>query len=121
MERRARGDGRAWPVARSAPASKTRERKGREEGEGGVDRWGRRVGDYGEKEKGERGGGPLREIERWAGWAKREVRSFFLLPFSNFFKSNLFNSNSQNFSNFFTKFYKPFRPHTSNQKPCITK
>jgi hypothetical protein len=25
----------------------------------------------------------------------------------------------QNFSNFFTKFYKLFKPHTSNQKLCI--
>jgi hypothetical protein len=38
-------------VARSAPASETGERKGREEREGGADRWGRRVSDRGEKEK----------------------------------------------------------------------
>jgi hypothetical protein len=92
MERRARGDGRARPVARSAPASKTRERKGREEGEGGVDRWGRRVSDYGEKEKGERGGGPLREIERWAGWAKREVRSFFFFCLFQTFSNQTFST-----------------------------
>jgi hypothetical protein len=49
MERRARGDGRVRPVARSAPASETGERKGREEGEGGTDRWGHCVSDRGEK------------------------------------------------------------------------
>jgi hypothetical protein len=52
------------------------------------------------KRKEERGGGPLREMERWAvgrlGQKGGEVLFFsFLFPFfQTLFKSNLFNSNS---------------------------
>jgi hypothetical protein len=68
--------------------SETGKRKGREEGEGGADRWGRRVSICGGKEKkkeeagrcGRWRGGP------WADWAKREVRSFSFLFFFLFFK-----------------------------------
>jgi hypothetical protein len=59
------------------------------------------------------------------GLKGKEVRfSLFLFsfPFSNSFQIKPFQLKfKQNFSNFFTKFYKPFRPHTSNQKPCISK
>jgi hypothetical protein len=78
------------------------------------------------KRKEERGGGPLREIERWAvgHLAKRKLRSFFFFsfPFSNSFQNQTFliQIHSKLFKPFY-KIYKPFRPHTSNQKPCIDK
>jgi hypothetical protein len=71
------------------------------------------------KKKGEGG-------ERWAGgksWAgpagpKGWLGRFFL-SFSNFIFKSIFNSNSnQTFANFSQKFYRLFRDHTSNQKPC---
>jgi hypothetical protein len=101
--------------------------KGRKEGEGSADRWGPGVSGCGGKRKegadvgrcGRKVGGP------WAGWAEkvREILFFVFLFFSNSFQNQIFfNSNSfQNFSNFFSTFYKIFRPHTSNQKPCIAK
>jgi hypothetical protein len=74
------------------------------------------------KKKGEEGG-LLREREKWAGGPaglEREVRSFsFFFLFSNSFQIQTFLI--QIHSKLFTKFYKPFRPHTSNQKPCIAK
>jgi hypothetical protein len=58
---------------------------------------------------------------RRCGMKGKEVR-FSLFSFSNTIKTKLLNSNSfKTFSNFFTKFYKLFKPHTSNQKPCIAK
>jgi hypothetical protein len=43
----------------------------------------------------------------------------FSFPFSIFIFKSSFNSNSnQTFSNFSQEFYRLFRDHTSNQKPC---
>jgi hypothetical protein len=75
-----------------------------------------------EKEKGQRGRGPLREKPRWAsGPLGRKVRGeilfFFSFYFSNSFQIKSFQFKlKQNFSNFFTEFYKLFKLHTSNQK-----
>jgi hypothetical protein len=97
MERRVRGDGRARPVDRSAPASETEKRKGREEGEGGADRWGQLGSDREEKEKGRRrwaaaGEG---EVGRWDGWVEKGHEVLFFFSFFKLFSnSNLFNSNS---------------------------
>jgi hypothetical protein len=57
------------------------------------------------------------------GLKGKEVRfSLFSFSFSNSFQIKPFQLKfKQNFSNFFTKFYKPFRPHTGNQNPCIAK
>jgi hypothetical protein len=88
MERRARGDGRGPPVARSAPASQTEERKGREEGEGCADRWGQLVSDTEEKGKGRRRWA-ARKRERWAGWVENVGEVLFcfcFFPFSNSFQ-----------------------------------
>jgi hypothetical protein len=61
----------------------------------------------------------------WAGGPTGQNEGEVLFPFfsfSNYFQIESFQLKfNQNFSNFFTKFYKPFRPHTSNQKPCIAK
>jgi hypothetical protein len=75
----------------------------------------------GKKEKG--------EGKRWAGAGGRlgrlgrkgagAVFLFFSFPFSNFIFKSFFISNSiQTFSNFSQEFYRLFRNHTSNQKPC---
>jgi hypothetical protein len=72
------------------------------------------------KEKGEK---------RWAGgesWAGPPGPKgsgagfcFFFFSFSNFIFKSIFNSNSnQTFANFSQIFYRLFRDHTSNQKPC---
>jgi hypothetical protein len=74
----------------------------------------------GVKEKGEGEGGPAREAG-WAAWAEKEPGCFlfFLFFFSNFIFKSFFISNSiQTFSNFSQEFYRLFRNHTSNQKPC---
>jgi hypothetical protein len=108
MERRARGDGRGPPVARSAPASQTEERKGREEGEGCADRWGQLVSDTEEKGKGRRRWA-ARKRERWAGWVENVGEVLFCFCFFSVFKlfsnSNHFNSNSfQTFQTFSQNF-----------------
>jgi hypothetical protein len=90
----------------------------------GADMWAPPVGDH------------MREREwRWAGAAelgqKRELGRglgrwvgfgfffffFFKHPNSNHFQTK----NIQNFFKLFTKFYKLFKPHTSNQKLCKVK
>jgi hypothetical protein len=69
------------------------------------------------------------EGERWAGARGGLGRLgrkgagagfvFFSFLFPNFFFKPFFFSNSnQILSNFFSKIYKLFRNHTSNQKPC---
>jgi hypothetical protein len=105
-----------------------RERKGKGAGgrRRGPDRWGHPVSVCRKKKKRRRRAGLLREgVDGPVGcWVEGKVRFPFLFSFlfQTLFKLNLFNSNSnQNFSNFFTTFYKPFRLHTSNQKPCIAK
>jgi hypothetical protein len=63
---------------------------------------------------GRRGGG-LGRLGR-----KEPVR--FLFFFSNFiFKSFFISNSNQTFSNFSQEFYRLFRNHTSNQKPCKPK
>jgi hypothetical protein len=60
----------------------------------------------------------------WAAWAVRVAGTFcfFSFSFSNFIFKSIFNSNSnQSFANFSQKFYRLFRDHTSNQKPCKPK
>jgi hypothetical protein len=97
-------------------------RKGR--GKGEVDKWGPGVSDSKRKEK-ERGrGGPVRGEGRWAagpfGPKGKEVRfSFFSFLFQTSFKTTIsFQIQIKTLSNFFSKIYKLFRNHTSNQKPC---
>jgi hypothetical protein len=84
-----------------------------------TDRWDRPVSNTGEKKKRrcELGCCGRELMGRWADWAEREVRSFSLFFFfSTSFKSNLLKSKPfKPFSNFFTKFCKLFKPHTSNQ------
>jgi hypothetical protein len=91
-------------------------RKGR--GRREADRWAPAFSVSVEKEKGG---------ERWAGAGgrlgrlgrKEPVLIFFPFPFSNFIFKSFFISNSiQTFSNFSQEFYRLFRNHTSNQKPC---
>jgi hypothetical protein len=58
---------------------------------------------------------------RWAAGPKgKEVRfCFFSFLFSNFFlKPHFFSNSNQTLTNIFSKIYKLFRNHTSNQKPC---
>jgi hypothetical protein len=74
-----------------------------------------------EKEKGRERGGPAREAG-WAAWAEREpvLFSFFslLLFFKLHFQTKFISNSNQTFQTFSQEFYKLFRNHTSNQKPC---
>jgi hypothetical protein len=112
-ERRARGDGLARPVARSAPAGETEERKGREEGKGGLT-GGADVSvkeRKRKKEAGDAGRCGRGRMARWADWAKREVRSFFFFFFFfKLFSNQTFSTQIQpkTFQTFFTTFDKPF-------------
>jgi hypothetical protein len=55
----------------------------------------------------------------WAAWAERVAGVGFVFFFPNFIFKSFFNSNSnQTFANFSQEFYRLFRDHTSNQKPC---
>jgi hypothetical protein len=56
----------------------------------------------------------------WAVWAERGAGDvFFFFSFSNFiFKPFFFSNSNQTFQTFSQEFYKLFRNHTSNQKPC---
>jgi hypothetical protein len=106
-----------------AAAAATGER-GEEEKEGGrgeADKWAPTVSGSRKKRKGEGEGGPTREAG-WAAWAEKEpvwFSLFFSFPFSNFiFKSFFISNSNQTFSNFSQEFYRLFRNHTSNQKPC---
>jgi hypothetical protein len=71
----------------------------------------------GVKEKGEGEGGPAREAG-WAAWAEKEpVRfSFFFFSFFKLHFQIIFHLKFN--SNFSQEFYRFFRNHTSNQKPC---
>jgi hypothetical protein len=96
-------------------------KKGR--GEGEADRRGPGVGVCEEKEK---------EAVMWAaaGWfggpaglagpkGKKGLFFFFFFSFSNSFLNNFsFQIQTEFFQTFSQKFYKLFRNHTSNQKPC---
>jgi hypothetical protein len=66
------------------------------------------------------GAGRIRWAGRPFGPKGKEVRFlllFFSFPFSNFFFKPFFFSNSN--QTFSQEFYKLFRNHTSNQKPCM--
>jgi hypothetical protein len=90
-------------------------------GEGEADRRGPGVSARGEKEKGEEerwaGAGDGRRAAGPSGLKGETARfSFFSFSFSNFiFKPFFFSNSNQTFSQ---EFYKLFRNHTSNQKPC---
>jgi hypothetical protein len=107
----------------SAAAPPCRGRKGgrrKEGGEKGANRWDPPVGAAVKKKKKGESGGPAGELG-WAAWAEKS-RARFCFFFFFFFKPHfqiLFNSNSnQTFANFSQEFYRLFRDHTSNQKPC---
>jgi hypothetical protein len=71
------GEGALAGAARAAAArirAEQRKERGREEGEGGADRWDRLVSGSREKKKRQRGRGPLREKRKWAGGPKGKVR-----------------------------------------------
>jgi hypothetical protein len=59
----------------------------------------------------------------WATGPKgKRGKLFSFVSFSNSFQNNLSNSNSnQTFLNLLQNFYKYFRIHPSNQKPCKVK
>jgi hypothetical protein len=101
-------------------------KEGRKEGEGGLTD-GAPVSATTEKEKRKGGHGPLREEPRWTGGplgrkVRGEILFFFSFSFSNSFQIKSFKFKfKQNFSNFFTEFYKLFKLHTSNQNPCKDK
>jgi hypothetical protein len=105
-----------------------RQSRGKEGGAGGrgsADRWGHPVNVRRTKKRGAQrwAAAGVREMGRWAARLKGEKVRFFpffllkLFSNSNIFKLKII----QNFSNFYTKFCKPFKPHSSNQKPCIAK
>jgi hypothetical protein len=75
------------------------------------------------KEKGKAGEWTAARKGRWAaGPLGRKVRRFLFFSFPNLFQFKLFLSNSnQNSSNLFTKFYKLFKLHSTNQKLCKAK
>jgi hypothetical protein len=93
-------------------------RKGR--GEREADRWGPGVSECKEKKKRE-GEADRRGMASWAGrpgWAERGAGHgflFFKTSFSNHFS---FEIQIKTPSNLFSKIYKLFINHTSNQKPC---
>jgi hypothetical protein len=73
------------------------------------------------RERGRRGLGRCGEKDGgcWVVGPNGKEGKFLFFSFSNSFQIKLFLSNSnQNSSNLFTKLYKLFRSHTSNQKPC---
>jgi hypothetical protein len=118
----ARGSkGRRAGAAGSAAAPPCRGRKGGGGKEGEIDRWVPAVSGSKEKEKGRgkvgcrgRPAGPPGPKRAWARFC-----FFFFSFFSNFIFKSFFNSNSnQTFANFSQEFYRLFRDHTSNQKPC---
>jgi hypothetical protein len=124
-----RREGRGREVARrdgdrgGARPGRSRERKGERKEKRGTDRRGRRVS--GEEKREREGTGVGRcgegEVGCWAARPKgKEV--FFPFSFPNLFQFKLFLSNSnQNSSNLFTKFYKLYKLHSSNQKLCKAK
>jgi hypothetical protein len=119
-ERKARERGQARPELRRCANGRSRGRKGEEEGRGRHRQVGprcQRLRGKRKKEEGrrarEKGSGPV-------GCRAEKVRMFFY--FSNSFQINSFQLKfKQNLSNFFIEFYKLFKLHTSNQKPCKDK
>jgi hypothetical protein len=100
-------------------------RKKKGKGGGGADRRAPVVSAAGEKKKrgrGEEWAGAGRLMGRLAIWAEREqalVFFFFLFLFqTSFSNQNSFQIQIKPFQTFSQEFYKLFRNHTSNQKPC---
>jgi hypothetical protein len=63
-------------------------------------------------------------VGRQAGWAEGKGGKLYLFSFSfsNSFKTNFsFQIQTKFFQIFSQEFYKLFRSHTSNQKPCKAK
>jgi hypothetical protein len=120
------GQREQWKASRRSGirsgAAVQRKERGREK-EGETDRWVPAVsGSKKKKRKGGRwadAGGRLGRLGRKGG---RGAFVFFSFSFSNFIFKSFFNSNSnQTFANFSQEFYRLFRDHTSNQKPCKPK
>jgi hypothetical protein len=113
-----RGAARSAAAVAAGGAGEKKERKG---GKGETDEWGPGISESREKEKRERtragaGRGMVGRLGRKGG---RRWFSFFSFSFSNFIFKPIFISNSnQTFQTFSQEFYKLFRNHTSNQKPC---
>jgi hypothetical protein len=94
-------------------------KKGR--GKGEADRWDPSVGAAVKRKREGESGGPARGVGlgRLGRKGGRGAFVFFSFSFSNFIFKSFFNSNSnQTFANFSQEFYRLFRDHTSNQKPC---
>jgi hypothetical protein len=112
------GRGRIHAAAPDRLVNAVKKKKGR--GGEGADRWGPVVSAAGKKKREGGSGGLARGVglgrlgRKEPGWF-----CFFSFLFPNFFFKPFFNSNSiQTFSNFSQEFYRLFRNHTSNQKPC---
>jgi hypothetical protein len=79
------------------------------------------------KKKGEEDNGPLRDridgpLGRWAEKVKGKFFLFLFFFFKLLFKTIFsFQIQTKFFQTFSQKFYKLFRSHTSNQKPCKAK
>jgi hypothetical protein len=120
-ERKARERGQARPELRRRANGRSRGRKGEEEGRGRRRQVGprcQRLRGKRKKEEGRRAAAGKGEVGRWA----EKVRMFIFFLFQTLFKSILYKFKfKQNLSNFFTEFYKLFKLHTSNQKPCKAK
>jgi hypothetical protein len=115
-----RGEDRAAAPGRLGSEEKKKKGKGKGRLTGGA-----QVSALAEKKKKERRrGGPARGDGRRAAGpsglkGKQGMVLFFSFPFSNFFfKPFSFQIQIKLFQTFSQEFYKLFRNHTSNQKPC---
>jgi hypothetical protein len=123
-EGKRKGGGRAeGKIAATRNPSGAEKGRWRGEGEeGGADRWGPGVSDRGKRkeERETQAATGKGEVGRWAEKVRRFPFSFF--SFSNSFQIKSFQFKfKQKLSNFFTEFYKLFKLHTNNQKPCKAK
>jgi hypothetical protein len=113
--------GRAHGIRGGAAVQRKEGGKKKGRGKTGADRWDPPVGAAVKKKgEGEEAVGRRGKLG-WAAWAERVGCwfCFFFFSFSNFIFKSIFNSNSnQTFANFSQIFYRLFRDHTSNQKPC---
>jgi hypothetical protein len=112
------GRGRNRAAAPDRLGSEVKKKKGR--GGEGADRRGPVVSAAGKKKRGRGEVGRRGEIDGPLGPKAKPGRFPFLsFSFSNFIFKQFFISNSnQTFQTFSPEFYKLFRNHTSNQKPC---
>jgi hypothetical protein len=113
-------------IAEARERTEQRKGKGRKEEEGAPTGGVPMSAAAGIKEK-RRGRRAAAGRRRWAAGplgtkGKKVSYTFFPFSFPNLFQFKLFLSNSnQNSSNFFTKFYKLFKLHSSNKKLCKAK